>query len=114
MELDPSADLSPRLPVARGDEPAGLVPEGRRVPAGAFESSGAAVTPAEIEAFLAEEPRALGVAEMMNFPAVAAGDPASLAKIDAARRAGDGHVDGHAPGLTGPALNAYLAAGVRS
>jgi adenine deaminase len=49
----------------------------------------------------------------MDFPSVVAGDDAALAKIEAARRAGR-HVDGHAPGLSGPALCAYLAAGVRS
>ncbi|MFB3737451.1 MAG: adenine deaminase [Candidatus Velamenicoccus archaeovorus] len=81
------------------------------VPASPFESSGATVDAAEIAAFLRDEPRALGVAEMMDFPAVVAGDPAALAKVAAA--AGR-QVDGHAPGLSGPGLNAYLAAGVRS
>jgi adenine deaminase len=51
---------------------------------------------------------------MMNFPEVAGGDPASLAKVEAARRAGKLHLDGHAPGLSGRQLNAYLAAGIRS
>jgi adenine deaminase len=44
---------------------------------------------------------------------VVAGDPGVLAKLAAAREAG-GHLDGHAPGLSGPALNAYLASGVGS
>src|SRR5438105_4718376 len=51
---------------------------------------------------------------MMNYPSVAAAGDDSLAKVAAARMERDGHVDGHAPGLTGRALNAYLAAGVRS
>jgi len=84
------------------------------VPASEFESSGATVTPEEIATFLRQEPRALGLAEMMNYPAVAGGDEDSLAKLAAARTERDGHVDGHAPGLSGRALNAYLAAGVRS
>jgi adenine deaminase len=84
------------------------------VPASPFESNGATVGAQDIAAFLAEEPRAIGVAEMMNFPEVAAGDPASLAKVEAARRAGKLHLDGHAPGLAGKELNAYLAAGIRS
>lgn len=84
------------------------------VPASPFESNGAVVEAEDIARFLAEEPRAIGVAEMMNFPEVAAGEPASLAKVEAARRAGKLHLDGHAPGLSGRALNAYLAAGVRS
>jgi adenine deaminase len=84
------------------------------VPASPFESNGATVEADEIARFLAEEPRAIGVAEMMNFPEVAAGAPASLAKVEAARRAGKLHLDGHAPGLSGRQLNAYLAAGIRS
>lgn len=84
------------------------------VPASPFESGGAEVDAAEIERFLAEEPRALGVAEMMNFPSVVEGEDDALAKLAAARRAGGRHVDGHAPGLSGAALNAYLAAGVMS
>jgi adenine deaminase len=84
------------------------------VPASPFESNGATVGPEDIARFLAEEPRALGLAEMMNVPEVVAGEDASLAKLEAARRSGAGHVDGHAPGLSGRALNAYLAAGIRS
>jgi adenine deaminase len=84
------------------------------VPASAFESSAHTVTAEDIARFLEEEPRALGVAEMMNFPSVVRGDDDALAKLEAARLAGGGHVDGHAPGLSGRELNAYLAAGVRS
>jgi adenine deaminase len=54
---------------------------------------------------------ALGVAEMMNFPAVIAGDAVELAKLTLE---GATHVDGHAPGVRGHALDAYLAAGIRS
>ena len=46
---------------------------------------------------------------MMNFPGVVSGDPRELAKLELAS-----HVDGHAPGLRGHALNAYVAAGIRS
>jgi len=81
------------------------------VPASPFESSGATVDADDIVRFLAEEPNALGIAEMMDFPAVVGGDEPTLAKVAAA---GGRHIDGHAPGLSGPALNAYLAAGVRS
>jgi adenine deaminase len=83
------------------------------VPASPFETSAETVTAQDIERFLAEEPRALGVAEMMNFPSVVAGEDDALAKLEVAERMGR-HVDGHAPGLSGPELNAYLAAGVRS
>jgi adenine deaminase len=80
------------------------------VPASPFESPGAEVHAAEVSELLSV-PGALGVAEVMNFPGVVAGDAELLAKIAAA---GDRRVDGHAPGLSGPALDAYLAAGVES
>ncbi|MCW3062883.1 MAG: ade [Solirubrobacterales bacterium] len=80
------------------------------VPASPFESPRGPVALEEIEAIL-ERPGALGVAEMMNFPGLIAGDASELAKA-AAR--GATHVDGHAPGVSGRALNAYLAAGVSS
>jgi adenine deaminase len=83
------------------------------VPASRFESSGATVTAEEIGQFLRERTDVIGLAEVMNFPGVVAGDPAVLAKLAAAKAAG-GHLDGHAPGLSGPALNAYLASGVGS
>jgi adenine deaminase len=81
------------------------------VPASPFESNGATVTPEDVERFLAEEPNAIGLAEMMDFPAVVSGADDAIAKLEAAHGR---HVDGHAPGLTGRALNAYVAAGVRS
>jgi len=81
------------------------------VPASPFESNGATVTSADIARFLAEEPNAIGLAEMMDFPAVVAGRGDAIAKLEAA---GGRHVDGHAPGLSGRSLNAYLAAGVMS
>ncbi len=83
------------------------------VPASPFESSAYTVSAEDIGAFLADEPRALGLAELMDFPGVVRSDPAVLAKIEATRFAG-GHVDGHAPRLAGPELNAYLTAGVGS
>jgi adenine deaminase len=47
----------------------------------------------------------------MNFPGVVSGDPHCLDKLRAAKGR---PIDGHAPGLTGKGLNAYLAAGPRS
>jgi adenine deaminase len=80
------------------------------VPASDFESPRAPLEVGDMEDILGRE-GALGVAEMMNFPGVIAGDPAVLGKLAAA---GATHVDGHAPGVTGHALNAYLAAGIGS
>src|SRR6478672_5406341 len=53
----------------------------------------------------------LGLAEMMNFPGVIAGDPDELAKLGLE---GAEHVDGHAPGVLGRRLQAYAAAGIGS
>jgi adenine deaminase len=80
------------------------------VPASDFESPRGPLEVGDMEDILTRE-GALGVAEMMNFPGVIAGDPGVLVKL-----AVDGatHVDGHAPGVTGHALNAYLAAGIAS
>jgi adenine deaminase len=80
------------------------------VPASVFESPRRSLGVGDMEAILRRR-RALGVAEMMNFPGVIAGDPEVLARI-AAR--GATHVDGHAPGLVGRDLDAYAAAGIRS
>lgn len=83
------------------------------VPASRFESSGATVTAEDVGEFLREQPEAIGLAEVMDFPGVVAGDPGLLAKLATTRAAGR-HLDGHAPGLSGHALNAYLATGIGS
>jgi adenine deaminase len=80
------------------------------VPASPFESPRRALTTGDMESIL-RRTYALGVAEMMNFPGVIAGLPSELRKL-AVR--GATHVDGHAPGVRGRALDAYLAAGIRS
>jgi adenine deaminase len=80
------------------------------VPATQMESAGAELTADDIEKLWAYE-RVLGLAEVMNYPGVLFRVPAVLDKI---RSAGDRPIDGHAPGLSGVDLNAYIAAGVRS
>jgi adenine deaminase len=80
------------------------------VPATHMESAGAELTATDIEEILTHE-RVLGLAEMMNFPGVLFRVPSVLEKI---RIAGDRPVDGHAPGLSGLDLNAYIAAGIHS
>jgi len=80
------------------------------VPASNLSTSGAALEAAELVGLLAE-PQVLGLGEVMNYPGVVGADEAVLAKI----RAFCGRViDGHAPGLSGPLLNAYIAAGIAS
>jgi adenine deaminase len=80
------------------------------VPATDMETSGATLRSYDIEPFK-DNPWVLGLAEMMNYPGTINGDPEVLAKI---RLFKDKIIDGHAPGLTGLALNAYVAAGIRS
>jgi adenine deaminase len=80
------------------------------VPASRFESPRRPLNEGDLEALLRRR-RVLGLAEMMNFPGVIAGDERELAKL---RLDGAGHVDGHAPGVLGRALNAYAASGIRS
>jgi adenine deaminase len=78
------------------------------VPASALESPRGPLGPEDMAGIL-RRGRALGVAEVMDFPSVIAGDPAVLAKV-----ALHPHVDGHAPGVLGRDLDAYAAAGIRS
>jgi adenine deaminase len=80
------------------------------VPASRFESPRRALTEGDLQGLLRRR-RVLGLAEMMNFPGVIAGDRAELTKLGLA---GATHVDGHAPGVVGKDLNAYAAAGIRS
>ncbi|MBL8794767.1 MAG: adenine deaminase, partial [Planctomycetia bacterium] len=82
------------------------------VPCTSWENAGAVLGPAEVRQLL-ERPRVLGLAEMMDMPAVWQGEPAVLEKIRAGL-AGKRVVDGHAPGMRGQHLLAYLAAGVRA
>ncbi len=62
---------------------------------------------------LLDDPRVLGLAEMMNYPGVVSGDAEVFERIAAALVRGL-VVDGHAPGLRGRDLCAYVAAGVGS
>ena len=78
------------------------------VPASALESPRGALNVADMARILEHE-RAIGVAEVMDFPSVIAGDPDVLAKV-----ALHPHVDGHAPGVAGRELSAYAATGIAS
>jgi adenine deaminase len=80
------------------------------VPATDLETAGAVLDAADLAA-LADAPGVRGLAELMSFPAVLAKGPGVLAKL--AAFAGR-HVDGHAPLLSGAALDAYLATGIRT
>lgn len=80
------------------------------VPATHMATAGAYLEAKDI-ASLQSDPWVLGLGEMMNYPGVVNEDQGTLDKIDAFRTR---VLDGHAPGLTGHALNAYTAAGIGS
>ncbi|MBV7508358.1 adenine deaminase [Bacillus sp. sid0103] len=82
------------------------------VPATEFENSGATLTADDLKPFY-QQPRVLGLAEVMNFPAVLQAEPDMLEKILTAQQAGK-KIDGHAAGLSPNDINVYMAAGIRT
>ncbi len=80
------------------------------VPATHLETAGAYLGPSDLLK-LNDEPRILGLAEMMNFPGVLSGDQKVLEKIDLFKNK---ILDGHCPSLSGNDLQAYVTAGIRS
>ena len=80
------------------------------VPATHLETAGAKLTADDLKLMISYE-RVAGVAELMNFPGVFLGAKSELAKIAIGKGKA---IDGHAPGLRGKNLNAYVLAGVRS
>ncbi|MBR3763203.1 MAG: adenine deaminase [Clostridia bacterium] len=82
------------------------------VPATPLEENGAPLSWRDINAYF-DHPRVLGLAEMMNYPGVLMGDRQTIEKI-VVSQAYHKKIDGHAPGLSGKALNAYMSAGVYS
>ncbi|WP_322987390.1 amidohydrolase family protein, partial [Dehalococcoides mccartyi] len=80
------------------------------VPATHLETAGAEINSKDVTELL-RLPNVTGLGEMMNFPGVLFAVPSVLDKIEAA----SGKVlDGHAPGLSGKDLNAYISAGIHS
>ena len=82
------------------------------VPASPVDEAGANLDYRAIDSFY-DHPRVLGLAEMMNYIGIINGDANCLEKI-AGSQSHHKKIDGHAPGLTGCDLNAYIAAGVYS
>lgn len=80
------------------------------VPATEFDESGARLEADDIVEFYGH-PRVLGLGEMMNYPGVLAGNPGVMDKIHKTLERGL-LVNGHAPLLSGKALDAYIAAGI--
>lgn len=80
------------------------------VPSSHMETAGAQIEAGDLSPLM-HHPSGIGLAEMMNYPGVLAADPGLMAKLDLFR---GGHIDGHAPQLTGRDLNGYIAAGIRT
>lgn len=78
------------------------------VPSTPYETAGANLTAKDMQPF-AGHPRVLGLGEVMCFPDVLQGEDEIISKLEQL----DGRpVDGHAPGLKGNDLQAYVAAGI--
>lgn len=78
------------------------------VPATPFETNGADFGPRQISRLM---PKAVALAEMMNFPGVLANDHKIVSELQIARKAFK-PVDGHIPGITDERLAKYVAAGI--
>jgi len=80
------------------------------VPATCLETSGAVLSAQDLKPLL-DEPRVLGLAEVMNFPGAVNGVREVTDKIELFSSR---PLDGHAPLLSGPDLCAYLVLGIRT
>ena len=80
------------------------------VPATSFETAGARFSSHEVREIIKKE-RVVALGEVMNYPGVLSGDSEALAIILAA---GIRRIDGHAPGVSGNLLNAYLMADIQA
>ncbi|NUV00430.1 adenine deaminase [Marinitoga sp. 1154] len=84
------------------------------VPATIMETSGARLGPEDMVGFVDSYPnRIIALGEVMNFPGVINRDSELLTKIEILRHMYK-KIDGHAPGVTGKELNAYIDAFIRS
>lgn len=82
------------------------------VPATSFEHAGASLNAHDLKPFY-HHPSVLGLAEVMDYPAVMNADLDMLKKIqDAARHSG--LIDGHLAGLSSNEINGYLSVGIRN
>ncbi|KPJ51228.1 hypothetical protein AMJ40_00540 [candidate division TA06 bacterium DG_26] len=82
------------------------------VPATHLETSGAELGSDEVDEILKLD-RCVGLGEMMNFPGVIQGDDRVLEKIERTLALGK-RVDGHAPGVSGKELNAYVSTNIET
>lgn len=82
------------------------------VPGTSFENAGAVLKAKDLAAFI-EHNRVLGLAEVMDFPAVLNGEKDMLEKIVMARKA-NMVIDGHGAGLNSSQIRGYRVAGIHT
>ena len=82
------------------------------VPATSFENSGAKLLAKDLEPLM-DNPRVLGLGEMMNYPGVIYKDSDIIEKLELSKKYNK-IVDGHSPNLTKEGLNAYILSGVKT
>lgn len=78
------------------------------VPALEFEDNGYNFDASKMKGYL-NNPRILGLGEVMDYPAVLGNNPKMMDKIELFA---GGNIDGHAPNLTDHGLNAYRLSGI--
>ncbi|HPE68102.1 MAG TPA: adenine deaminase [Thermotogota bacterium] len=83
------------------------------VPATRFETNGATINVMDMIGFIEKHPRVLGLGEVMNYPGILQRDHELITMIELFRHKYK-KIDGHAPGLSGKDLNAYISAFIRS
>lgn len=82
------------------------------VPATSFENSGAKLLAKDLEPLM-DNPRVLGLGEMMNYPGVIYKDSDVIEKLELSKKY-EKIVDGHSPNLTKEGLYAYILSGVKT
>lgn len=82
------------------------------VPGTSFENAGAVLTAKELAQFIDEE-SVIGLAEVMDYPAVLNGEAGMLDKVKLAQKNGM-TIDGHAAGLNASQIRGYRAAGIET
>lgn len=83
------------------------------VPAAPTLENGASILQGHLYKELMNKDKYVALAEMMNFPGVIFRDPDVMLKLSHAEKSGKIR-EGHAPGLVGKELQAYLTAGISS
>ena len=80
------------------------------VPSTSMETSGANINSSDLQSLQGHSSN-IGLSEMMNYPGVINRDEEIIKKLELFS---GGHIDGHAPQLSGKELNAYIAAGIKT